>query len=350
MMRNKLSVKTWSIAFVLIIFLGSLFIVSINYYLDPFGLRSVENKNFINLSRVSYSYLYPIKIAQKAPYYLVGSSRTKRINLPFLAHYLHKHIIFVGMPAQSFEESLTLIKALKANGSHFVSGFDAFTLNTERKHKYLNRLQENSFLNTQYNIIKLLFNPYTFQASFQTLTDILFSRPNDLVFSEEDLSVGKKNSYKEIEQQRFIKHHPHYKNNGAELSPYNINESQIFEFAKLGDSQDIIIIFPKHAYYYKLFEKYGVQEKYFHAIELLVNNTKARVYSFYGINSITRDKANFDDYGWHFKPKIGNLILAKIFQDESVEVPKDFGVELTKENVGAYLQNLRDSIQTTEID
>ncbi|MFC3867604.1 hypothetical protein [Helicobacter equorum] len=341
-MRGKLSAKTWSIAFILIIFLGSLFIIPINYYLDPFGLRSVENKNFTNLSRVSYSYLYPIKIAQKAPYYLVGTSRTQYIDLPLLSHYLHQHIISVGMRAQSFEEALTLIKALKTNGSHFVSGFDAFALNTEYE---LKRLEENS----QYNIMSLLFNFHTLRASFQTLWDTLLSRPNNLAFLNDNLYIGKKNSYKEIEQKRFIEHHPLTKN-GTVYSPYNINESQILEFAKLGDSQDIIIIFPKHAYYYKLFETYGVQETYFHAIELLVNNTKARVYSFYGVNSITRDKANFDDEAWHFKPKVGNLILAKIFQDESVEVPKDFGVELTKENVRAYLQNLRDSIQTTELD
>lgn len=344
MMRNKLSAKTWSIAFVLIIFLGSLFIVSINYYLDPFGLRSVEDKNFTNLSRVSYSYLYPIKIAQKAPYYLVGSSRTRRINLPLLAYYLHKHIIFVGMPAQSFEESLTLIKALKVNGSHFVSGFDAFALDTT--YLYPNRLLE--VFSTQSTMIDFLLNIHTFQATLLILTDALLSHPNNWSFIQEDIRIGKTNSYEDIEQEKFLKQLRIPKN--ITSFPYNINESQILEFATLGDSQDIIIIFPKHAYYYKLFEKYGVQEKYFHAIELLVNNTKARVYSFYGINSITRDKANFDDYGWHFKPKIGNLILARIFQDESVEVPKDFGVELTKENVGAYLQNLRDSIQTTEID
>lgn len=344
MMRSKLSAKTWSIAFVLIIFLVSLFIISINYYLDPYGLRSVENKNFTNLSKTEYSYMYPIKIAQKAPYYLVGTSRTKYLNLPLLAHYLHKHIISVGMSAQSPEESLTLIKALKTNGSHFISGFDAFVLNTANPSS--NRLEQ--VFETNYaNMLSFLFNTTTIKATIRNLTDTLLSQPNDLIFTQDNLHIGEKNSNTDIEN-NFISVSQNPKD--AQSFRYDINESQIFEFAKLGDSQDIIIIFPKHAYYYKLFEKYGVQEKYFHAIELLVNNTKARVYSFYGINSITRDKANFDDYGWHFKPKIGNLILAKVFQDESVEVPKDFGVELTKENVGAYLQNLRDSIQTTEID
>lgn len=346
-MRSKLSAKTWSIAFVLIIFLGSLFIVSINYYLDPFGLRSVENKNLYDISRTEFSYVYLIKVAQKAPYYLVGTSRTRNLTLPLLAHYLRQHIIHVGLGGQSLEETLTLIKALKVNGSHFVSGFDAFALNAYRISS--NRLQESLSLKYVDTNLVFLLNFHTLMGSLRILKYKVLSRPvNDLILNNENLYMGRKNTNKEMEYISFIKQDKSY--NGSIYSPYDINESQIFEFAKLGDSQDIIIIFPKHAYYYKLFEKYGVQEKYFHAIELLVNNTKARVYSFYGINSITRDKANFDDYGWHFKPKIGNLILAKIFQDESVEVPKDFGVELTKENVGAYLQNLRDSIQTTEID
>ena len=45
----------------------------------------------------------------------------------------------------------------------------------------------------------------------------------------------------------------------------------------------------------------------------LVNNTKSKVWSFYQINSITKNEIFFDENGWHFKPKIADMIFARIY-------------------------------------
>lgn len=75
-----------------------------------------------------------------------------------------------------------------------------------------------------------------------------------------------------------------------------------------------------------------------------MNNTKARVISFYGINEISLEKDNFDDYGWHFKPKVGNLIIARIFDDKSIDLPPNFGVWLDKGNIESYLETMHNDI------
>jgi len=49
------------------------------------------------------------------------------------------------------------------------------------------------------------------------------------------------------------------------------------------------------------------------ALEVLVNNTKSKVWSFYQINSITKNEIFFDENCWHFKPKIADMIFARIY-------------------------------------
>lgn len=333
--------KYWVITFVMLTFLCSAGLGVSNYLLDPFGLRSVEDKDFTNLSNIELSYIYPVKIAQKASYYLVGTSRTIRISLPLVAKYLHTYIIRVGMSGQTLQENLFLIERIKANKNNFIDGFDIFSIN--ESYATSNRVQE-AFAaadDTITTLVTFYLNPHTTQASLRHIKTKIFSLPHNRFFTALDSQQGKDNSHQEIESNYFL----NGKKNFRQYRFYNIDMQKILRLAKLGDSNDVFIIFPKYAYYYKLFAKYGVQEPYFQAIKLLVENTNARVFSFYGINSITLNKDNFDDNAWHFKPKIGNLILARIFKDDSIEVPKDFGVELTKDNIDTYLNTLRIQIR-----
>ena len=44
------------------------------------------------------------------------------------------------------------------------------------------------------------------------------------------------------------------------------------------------------------------------------------------------------------------LISAKIFNDKSVEVPEDFGVLVTKDNIDEHLENLRKQIKEYDLN
>ena len=48
-------------------------------------------------------------------------------------------------------------------------------------------------------------------------------------------------------------------------------------------------------------------------------------YDFSGYNSVTNDNTNYYETS-HYRPQVGKLIAAKIFNDVNIEVPRDFGV------------------------
>jgi len=73
---------------------------------------------------------------------------------------------------------------------------------------------------------------------------------------------------------------------------------------------------------------------------------------FSGYNSITNDKDWFDDSS-HIKKSAGKLISARIFGNEKVFIPEDFGVFLDKNNMKNHIiktKNLVKNIDLTTIN
>lgn len=68
-----------------------------------------------------------------------------------------------------------------------------------------------------------------------------------------------------------------------------------------------------------------------------------QVYDFMGINSVTDNLDNYQDAG-HFYPEIGRLIALRLTGHDQ-EVPADFGVRVTAENIEAHLAALRRQVQ-----
>jgi hypothetical protein len=65
---------------------------------------------------------------------------------------------------------------------------------------------------------------------------------------------------------------------------------------------------------------------------------------FTGHNSISTNKNNYWDSS-HLRVEMTDVIIAKIFNDQTVNIPKDFGVLVTKENIDSHLQSLRNQIK-----
>ncbi|GAD18200.1 hypothetical protein [Helicobacter fennelliae] len=329
----RLDYKRFSIAFIVLFGIMSVGAFCVNYYADMYGLRDSHHKRLANLVSTK-THLYKPRLEAKASYYTIGSSRFLRINISRLADELHSHTISSAISSITSAEILFIAKQFKKNNVHLIVGLDAFSLNTQKMVQN-NRFEEALHTNTL---------PYwTNLGDFlilikEKITDFVFQRNTNYAFEQENKQIAPDFTFEKLEQTYFgtppQKNYLHYFN-------YTIDLDEITELAKIVDSKDIFIIFPKHAMHYELFEKYGIKEQYFKAIETLVKNTKARVISFYGVNEITSQKDNFDTLGWHFKPKIGGLILDRIFQKgDYLNLPNNFGVELNASNIDSYLQAL----------
>lgn len=65
------------------------------------------------------------------------------------------------------------------------------------------------------------------------------------------------------------------------------------------------------------------------------------VWNFMYPNEVTNKITNYFD-GHHFYPEVGNLIAARMEQGEEADVPEDFGVYVTKENLEEHIQMIKE--------
>ena len=72
-------------------------------------------------------------------------------------------------------------------------------------------------------------------------------------------------------------------------------------------------------------------------------------YDFMYPNSVTINSDNYIDPS-HLRQEKGYMYFAKIFNDKTVNVPKDFGVLVTKQNIDEHLQNLREQIEFYDLN
>jgi hypothetical protein len=71
-------------------------------------------------------------------------------------------------------------------------------------------------------------------------------------------------------------------------------------------------------------------------------NVAGQVWDFSGINSITKnDQYYYEDT--HFTKQVGDLVLSKIFNNQQLlkDIPKDFGILVTKDNLNSHIESLK---------
>ncbi|MGG0643253.1 hypothetical protein ABE021_04780 [Sporosarcina gallistercoris] len=83
----------------------------------------------------------------------------------------------------------------------------------------------------------------------------------------------------------------------------------------------------------------GLLDDYEHWIRDLVT-VYGGVWNFMYPNEITNDIMNYID-GHHFYPEIGTLLAKKIQHPNSAEIPEDFGIYVTADNVEEHLKEVR---------
>ena len=94
-----------------------------------------------------------------------------------------------------------------------------------------------------------------------------------------------------------------------------------------------------------LMDKFIVKD-YLEFLKIISSITE--FYNFTGYNSVTTNDCNYYEDS-HYRPKIGSLIAARIFNDTSVEVPEDFGIFVNKDNIDKHLKKLELEIENHDL-
>jgi hypothetical protein len=67
-------------------------------------------------------------------------------------------------------------------------------------------------------------------------------------------------------------------------------------------------------------------------------------FDFSGFNSVTTNDMDYYEES-HYRYRVGDMIIKRIFGDGAVDVPDDFGVLVTRENVGRYIKQQKRELE-----
>ena len=341
--------KNYLIKILFLFLLTTIFICSFNYLVDPYGYNSRIDKFVKNLAMFNKPNVTNSRLNSNGYYYLIGSSRTSRINPQIIEKITNKSTHNIKIDGATLSENLLLANEVKAKNSFFIYSFDAFSLNSNR--------QKFSEIRNRYNIYEDELNNSVFFSKYYN-SDITIRSLQHLIKVIKKEKTNKQYLYENSLTGNFSLNEALYSTgvlNNLEKSNFtnyfSYSEDAITSLAELGKEGDIFIIFPKYYRYYDLFSKYqDIEKKYFSAIKTLVNNTEAQVWSFYGPNAITMSINNFNDNGWHFKPQISNIIFNQVFDVDYQQNNEGSGVLITKDNVINYLFNMSNKTDIQVLD
>lgn len=120
------------------------------------------------------------------------------------------------------------------------------------------------------------------------------------------------------------------------------NLNALKELVELCNKHHINLILFTTPYHKELMDRF-MEEDY---MTLLRDLSEVSPYwDFSGYNSVTTDNKNYLDHS-HYKPSVSRLIAARIFSDQTFNVPEDFGILVTKENVGLHVERIKSGFKT----
>ena len=120
---------------------------------------------------------------------------------------------------------------------------------------------------------------------------------------------------------------------------------KIIELCKSKNINLVIYIPPHYSeHYYTVYtNRTNDLIKFKKELSKIVNYT-----DFSGINSISIDKNNYYDY-LHLRECLTDKIFAKVFNKDSIEVPGEFGVLVTSDNIDKHLEDLNQQINKYDL-
>jgi hypothetical protein len=366
MISEKKWIKLW-IGMSMLIPIIALF----NYIIDPYGMNhmiKIDHINSFKKSNTGYTYRYKTNLLANKDYdtLMLGTSRIGVMNPNVVNRYVNGNAFNLEAPASTTEMHYKLFKyALKYNNiKNVVYGIDFMAFNDsrtlEKTYPQFNTLNEKISNKEKISNYDLYFNLDTTKSSFYVLyrniinKKIIAERYLDKnamrVFYQylDSLEKGKYSYHKRL-QYSF---HEYYSDVNGIYKDYRFSQRYLEYFSKIikeckENNIKIWVFIPPmsnlhfdsimSAGYYDEFEKFKRE---------LVKITN--YIDFTGHNSINQNSENYWDSA-HVRVETTLPVMAKVFNDKSVDVPSDFGVLVKKENIETHLNTLRGQLEKFDL-
>ncbi|RVU54809.1 polysaccharide deacetylase family protein [Anaerosphaera multitolerans] len=348
-----MSTKKFFTMFVLIVLIIFIPILLLNVLVDPFGLfgdkiYKWDSYNFTQNPRTA-KIEYINKHKDKFNSYIVGSSGCGSIQVDTLNNYTADSYYNAFYYGSDLMDSYNTIKYLSENtevenillginyntAMFFDIGDDEINQRMHGKavgKNLLNFYTTYLFANPRYALAKI--NDAKEDSFFQKSFDVFLPETGVYDKSTRDVeNIGNFEDYVAKENYSVFNNYPREEKKLVELGSF---KNCMTDIKKLCDNSGInleVVVFP---IYWEDFDNYDVEELETFYREL------ANITDFWDFSKskISTDARYFYD-STHFRNSVGDMMLAKIYNDSEVYMPNDFGHHVDSGNVESFLRDFK---------
>jgi len=348
MSKHILSAEKWLIIFAVLCILIALCLAAFNFVTDPFGAFgdrffqwwSYDETNNPRVAKISYLEQHH----EEYDSYIIGCSSTSSYPKKQLDEYFdadfYNLIMYgadmldveetVGYITENYEVKNLVLNVYIDNGIHYDTERDALTYGMHYKadgSSAIRYFAKYLFANPSYGLSKLR----------DRRADTYLQQAFD-VFDEVSGAYDKSRRDAEAigDMGNYLEAYPIFENYSFTpdgsltcTAPTMESIARIKAICNERGVNFLVVSAPVYREYYNQFDPQEVRDFY----TALASVTDYWDFSF---SSVSCDPRYFYDET-HFRNSVGEMALARIFGDETVYVPDDFGVLVTRENVADYL-------------
>ncbi len=367
-MNGKKWIKVWAIIIIIIIPIVGGF----NYLIDPYGMNNfvkIDRINKYKKSNTGYTFRFKTNIIRNYKFdtLMLGTSRIGVMDPKVVNKYTNGNTFNFEAPGSITEQQHKLfLYALKYNNiKTLVYGIDFMSFNKNRTNK--NDFKEFDEL---YNEIEnkeeisnydLYLNLKTFKDSSIVLFKNLLNKnifeshflyENGMRDYTDYIEALRKGTFK-IDKGIDSSIKGYFKENTGIYKNYKFSYEYLkyfkktIEYCKNNNIQVFVYIPPMYSDHFDALSSAG----YYDEFELFKKELVQVVdyVDFTGHNTITNNKNNYWDTS-HLRKELTVIVMAKLFNDKSKEIPLDFGVMVSNNNISAHLLNLRQQIKPYDLN
>ena len=346
MIKNK-----WFMTFIASLLIAGVILISFNYIIDPFGVfgdrflkwYSYDMVNNPRVAKIAYLDQYH----ENYDSYIIGGSKSSSLSPELLNEYYGDanfySMMMYGGDFYDYEKTMYyLIDNYKVKNiiihmsMHEIDHYNApdGAINTELSAKVTGESLFKFY--AKYLTLNLKY-------SFKKIEGLFRREIDPFQYSEILPKSGVYNKVKRDAEElgtleEFLEKYPEFNWALPKVSGSSIdqNVASLKRMKEYAEERDITFTFISAPTYYKEMDKYNKKDiiDYWKKISSVTD-----FWDFTGYNSLSYDARNFYDR-MHYRNGLGELVLARIFNDSNKDVPEDFGHYTTVDNVNEYLKKL----------
>lgn len=352
-MSSKKFLKIVLSIFVIVNFFSMANISITNYLADPLWLFSNQNKfnekqDGFDERQQRTNYIY-FKSEGKFDGILLGSSRATFVNQNDFVNMNIFNYSSNSMHAFEYKEYIDFAKKVKGEDlKYIIIGSDFYNTAIPKDVKFN---KPNFYINnttSSFYKYKMLFSYDLYlrsqeQIKKSTNNKSMYYDRNNVKYQHKVSEEERKKRY-DITLKKHVQYfsYPNYELNNDYANILKIikkeNPNTKFIIYTSAVTADLLASIIKNANRWEDYKKW-----LYELIEVF-----GEVHHFMDINSITKNLENYPDDD-HAYPFVLKLLANKISNFENKEIPEDFGIVLTKDNIEKYLKNLEKQIEKYDL-